>query len=381
MKVRLNLGTQRGIHAAQLERLMGEQLLQRLSDSVKAWYGPPIRVMLPGAGMIYACGGGDFRGTLKGGGFASYFDRLRDGAKRNFRRWARDQMVTAHANSFGSLSDLIVASSTAGKYRVFNFNKNGPTGVAAASSTLWRVGTMPAAGGQASNAPGGRACDDTTTGAYPFTNPTSGLAQFLTQVDCLATTTGPVLLLYDRCFDVNKTMNSTSTEAVSSTAHRYDSITTTAFNYAMGNFLFIECFAALPATAHNWTVCTYTDQDGNTGATLPSVTGNSSCIIDRFDQPIGQWFCPLATGDTGIRYLTQMQCSALVASGNIQFVIGHPYCFMPFPTAFLVCPWDGITRAELPRIADDACIAMIDVCKVSTTATTYTGMFKSTETT
>ena len=58
----------------------------------------------------------------------------------------------------------------------------------------------------------------------------------------------------------------------------------------------IECRTALAATAHNWTVCTYTDQDGNTGATLPSVTGNSGNIINRLDQPAGTWFCPLASG-------------------------------------------------------------------------------------
>ena len=112
---------------------------------------------------------------------------------------------------------------------------------------------------------------------------------------------------------------STATEAVTGVPTRYQSTTPGAHDYAGNNFLMIECRTALPATAHNWTTCTYTDQDGNTGATLPSVTGNSSNIINRLDQPVGTWFCPLASGDSGIKNLTQMQCSASVASGAIDF--------------------------------------------------------------
>jgi hypothetical protein len=133
---------------------------------------------------------------------------------------------------------------------------------------------------------------------------------------------------------------------------------------------------ALAATAHNWTVCTYVDQDGNAGATLPSLTGNSiSAIVDRLDHPASQWFAPLASGDTGIRNLTQMQCSAAVATGAINFVIGHPFGWMSFPVINSFMPFNFLFGADdiAPRIFDNACIAFLEPLKPATNTTTYTG--------
>ena len=144
---------------------------------------------------------------------------------------------------------------------------------------------------------------------------------------------------------------------------------------AEGNFLFLPTgLTALAATAHNWTVCLYTDDGGNTGQTLPSLTGNSGCIVHRLDHPLSQWFAPLATGDRGIKALTQMQCSALVATGLLDFVIGHPIAWIPIPIVNLICVADGINTAfSLTRIFDDACLSFLEVTKPAANATTYTG--------
>lgn len=219
---------------------------------------------------------------------------------------------------------------------------------------------------------------DATTGAFLFTNPTGGDTQHFVLAEVLASVAGNTLLLYDRLFAVAKTMNSTATEAVTGVPTRYASTTSTDWDYAGGNFLFVECGTALPATAHNWTTCLYTDQDGNTGATLPSLTGNSSCIINRLDHPTSQWFAPLASGDTGIYALTQMQCSASVATGAIDFVMGHPIAFVPCPLANYLSIIDGINSAfNLHRVADDACLAFLEVIKSATGATTYAGKFRT----
>ena len=87
---------------------------------------------------------------------------------------------------------------------------------------------------------------------------------------------------------------------------------------------------------------------------------------------------PLASGDSGIKNLTQMQCSAAVASGAIDFTMGHPIAFMPCGIANFVCEKDGLTTSmNLERIADDACLALLEICKSATTATTYGGSFIS----
>lgn len=217
---------------------------------------------------------------------------------------------------------------------------------------------------------------DATTGSWAFDNPTGGATQHFVFGNPVASVAAMTLLLYDRLFSVTKTMNSTATEAVTGVPTRYQSTTPGAADYAQNNFLMIECRTALPATAHNWTTCTYTDQDGNAAATLPSVTGNSSNIINRLDQPAGTWFAPLASGDSGIQQLDQMQCSAAVASGAIDFTIGHPIAFMPCGIANFVCEKDGLTTSiSLERIFDDACLAFLEILKSATTATTYTGQF------
>lgn len=363
------------VHSQQLERWLGKDELARVSAAMDKWYGPPIALRgVPGA--VYADKGGDFHGTLRAGFETSAVDRAQDILKR-LQRGARiatsPKRAILHAG-FSSLSDLI-AEATAGKRYEFQFNKTGPTGVVGVTSSLWGLGPQPAAGANASNAPGGDAPTDATTGAFPFTNPTGGDTMHFVSGFPQASLQN-TLLLYDRIFQVNKTMNSTATESVTGVPTRYQG-TSPGADSAEGNFLFVEVGGtALAATAHNWTTCLYTDQAGNASATLPSLTGNSGAIVRRLDHPVNQWFAPLATGDTGIQQLDQMQCSAAVATGVINFVIGHPIAWMPCPIANLVCVTDGINTAfNLARIFDDAALALLEVAKPATTATNYAGTF------
>ena len=83
---------------------------------------------------------------------------------------------------------------------------------------------------------------------------------------------------------------------------------------------------------------------------------------------------PLASGDTGVMDLDQMQCSALVATGVITFAIGHPLAWMPCPVANMACTVDGLNTAfSLVRVFDAAALAFLEISKPATTATIYTG--------
>jgi hypothetical protein len=245
--------------------------------------------------------------------------------------------------------------------------------VIGASSSLHKVGVQPAAGTAAAAAPGGTAPVDSDTGGCTFINPASGTLH-LTGTDFSAATINHSLLLYDRIFAVAKTMNSTANEAVSGVPTRYQSTTANAANYVGGNFLFVEVgLTPLAATAHNWTLCSYYDQ-ANAASTLPDVVGISGAIIHRIDHPLQQWFAPLETGDVGIKTLTNMKCSANVATGLVDFVIGHPIGFMSFPVINSIIPFDWLTNRSLaPRIFDDAYLAFIEINKPAATATNYTG--------
>jgi hypothetical protein len=371
----------KSVHASRLERWLGAEKIASLQCSMAGWYGPPINLRdVPGS--VWITGDGDFIGDFERGNFASALDALRDHLKQFWARVERERPFGQHAfgAGFASISDALVRAS-AGNSQQLNGNiaKTGPTGVVGVASSLWRVGAQPAAGTTPSAAPGGNAPTKATTGAMAFNNPSSGTLH-LVGADFSASVINNAVMLYDRIFHVAKTMNSMATEAVTGVPTRYQSSTPTAADYSGGNFLFIEVGGtALAATAHNWTTCTYTDQDGNTGATLPSVTGNSGAIVDRFDMPVNTWFCPLASGDTGIKALTQMQCSAAVATGAINFVIGHPIGVMSFPVINSLLPYDWLTnRNQAPRIFDDACLALFELPKPATTATVYNGMIYAT---
>ena len=358
-----------GTHAGRLDRWLGPEHTEQISLSMRDWYGPPIAVVGLDGAPVFAHKGGDFRGVFNGGHFGNqvdyWGDRLNDYVKRIAKR-QRAQMNVG----FTSISDM-VAEASAGKMRNWVWQKAGTTSVVGVTNSLWGVGAQPAAGANAAAAPGGEAPTDATTGAVFMDNVStdtrhvvSGFAQ--------ASVAGQTLLLYDRIFQVNKTMASTATEAVTGVPTRYQSITSTDADYIGGNFLFVEVGGtALAATAHNWTVCTYLDQ-ANAASTLPSLTGNSAAIVRRLDHPIQQWFAPLASGDTGIKALTQMQASASVATGVINFVIGHPIVWMPIPIANMAILHDFVRGAfSLARVFDDAALAFLEMTKPATTATSY----------
>lgn len=365
----------RSVHSGRLERYLGDAKCEELSGLMKNWYAKPIALNgVPGA--VYVGKDGDFVGDFREGWETNFVDRaviIKNRLARAMRIATRENQNQLNAG-FASLSDLI-AEATGGKKQTISYQKVGPTGVIAATSSLWRVGNMPAAGATPSAAPGGNAPTQATTGSLTYTNAASGDTLHLVSSTGVASVAGMSLLLYDRIFHVAKTMNSTATEAVTGVPTRYQNTTGSGPDVVKGNFLFVEVGGtALAATAHNWTVCTYTDQDG-AASTLPSLTGNSGAIVDRLDHPTGQWFAPLAAGDTGIRTLTQMQCSAAVATGAVNFVIGHPIAWMVHPLANQVVVMDYVNTAfNLERIFDDACLAFLEPMKNATTATTFSGI-------
>lgn len=356
-----------------LEKWYGRDILEQVSGNMLKWYGPPIPLShMPG--NVVAVKGGDFAGQMFGNSFTDPFYR---GMANGFYKAGLALRGKFHKATFGagftSLSDLISEATAGAKRREFIFRKSGATGVSAVSSSLLQLGAQPVAAANASAAPGGDIPVDSTTGFPTFTNPSGSDTQHVVSAWGSGSVASNSLLLYDCLFRVNKTMNSTATEAVTGVPTRYQNTTGGTVDSAAGNFLFIQVgLTVLAATAHNWTVCQYTDQSGNTGVTLPTVTGNSGAIVHRLDHPASEWFAALATDDTGIKNLTQMQCSAAVATGVINFVIGHPIAWMMFPGTSLSIPFDYLNTAfNLARIFDDAALALLEVIKPSTTGCTY----------
>jgi hypothetical protein len=359
----------RSTHSDRLARWLGPDA-DRISQAMRGWYGPPI-IVGNTPGRVYAMPDGDFCGPIRAGQVSSLVDFTIDRIMGRIRRFTKAQQTEFHTG-FANFGDLL-SEATAGKLQVLPFNKALNTQVTAGVGSSWRVGVSPVAGAASSAAPGGRALTSGTAGALPFVNASGGDTLHYVS-DFVSNTGSGTILMYDRLFDVLKTMASTSTEAVTGVPTRYQGSTAGAADYPAGNFVFVEVGGtALSATVHNWTVCKYTNQAGTTGQTFASMAGNSSAITDRLDHTLGSWYLPLASGDSGVKALTQMQCDQSI-TGVILFVVGHPLAWMPTPTAVQFFAHDGVQGAFNPvRIFDNACLTFLNVMPPATTASVLTG--------
>lgn len=359
-------------HSQRLERWLGAAAVDSLSRASREFYWPIAVHGVPGA--VYAMPGGDFVGEIRAGQEMSAVDRAMGWLARERKRVVtRAGHLRRQAGAFGSL-DALVAAATGGKKQELFFQKAGVLANAIGSAnTLFRVGASPVAGAAAAAAPGGTVPTSATAGALPFVNPANANTNHFVAGYAAAQNPSNTLLLYDRLMAVAKTMNSTATEAVTGVPTRYTN-TAVGDDYIGGNFCFTEVGTVLPATAHNWTVCQYTDQAGNTANAFGSVAGVSAGVSSGLDFAAFTWFFPLASGDVGVKALTQMQCSALVATGTIDFVVGHPIAYLPCPLANMICVVDGVyTAFNLTKIFDSACLALLEMPKPTTGATNYTG--------
>lgn len=367
----------RATHSDRLERYLGAERVRQVSYCMRDWYGPPIALQgVPGA--VYANRGGDFVGRIEAGQECSAVDRL-EAALLRIDRSRMARRFHRQMGAFATWSALINAA-TSGKRIDMWFSKVGTAPTAAQGCIdLWGVGNQPAAGAQGAAAGAGTAWTNSSTGCLPFKNAVANAntSHFMTawaQANFQNT-----LLLADRLFSVAKTASSLTAEAVTGTFSRYQNQTATAQDYIGGNFMYphVSSAGALGATGHNWTVMQYTDQSGSTAISAPSFAGITSCAANQVDLALGNWFMPLASGDTGVKALTQMQNSASV-TGACDWVISHPIAFLPCPLATVTSIIDGVGSAfNLQFIFDNACLYLMEMPKPATNATTYSGQISS----
>ena len=371
-------------HSGKLERWLGAEQTAHLSRCARDFYWPVAVHGVPG--KVYAMPGGDFAGEMKEGYECSAVDRAIEVLKVETRRRratiAQHQIAGSRGklremdrrqHAFASLSALIAAA-TGGKAQWFMFQKIGPAANAVGNGIdPWTLGNNPAAGAAGAAAPGGTVWSSGNTGGLNYQSSSANTGHFVTGM-VSANVSPNTCLVYDRLFSVAKTINSTSNENVTGVPTRYQNTTSTSSAFIGGNFLFMSVpTTVLAGTAHNWAGCNYINQ-ANANIALPTIAGVSAAVKNGIDMAPFAWFAPLATTDVGVKAIGQMNCSALVATGTVDFVIGHPLAFMPCPVTNMLCVVDGINTAfNLTPIMDGACIAFLDILKPATTTTGYTG--------
>lgn len=349
-------------HAQRLERWLGSEQVNSISEQMRLWTGPPVKMAnLPG--HVYAVRGGEFVGKINGGYFAGLTDYYLGKSRRVARNLIRRQRAVANTG-FASLSDLISEATTGGKLQQIPFSKIG-AGSAIHNRTLWTESGFPGAGAAPASRPGGAVPDNTTAGGLQQIDPSGTDTLHVTTIQSFATTAPNCLLLYDRLFAASAVAHTNNaSQTITGTPTRYNATTT-----APGNFFFLECTNTLGSTAHTILI-NYTDNAGNAAENSGTTTIVVSSTAGRV--PHAQFFVPINVADTGFLNVTACTFSA-VSSGTSNAVIGHAISFIPQPVAQVGVVLDGINSAfNLTEVKTDACLALLELKGVAS-ASTYTG--------
>ena len=363
--------------AQKLERWLGTEIVEGISMKMRDWYGPPIPVAgVPG--RVYACGGGDFCGPIRGGYFGNLADFSAARVKRLLQSTGRPQYQLNAG--FASLQALIDDVKNLGGGQKFNFYKNGITQPAASSSAwLFRQGggiPVSAAGpGASATDPAGTVYTNTSLGGFRQKADSGTDTTFFISANGVNTsTTGSgSLLLTDYLWDVNINYNNTN-NAITGVPTRYQTATT-----APGNFMSGDTTVVLGATASNITL-TYVDQDGNAAEAAAALAIRTTSAVGTIPHTAPVWFIPLNAGDTGLRNATNIAFSA-GNNGYVARMIAHPLAVIPqvlqgsaIGTGQAWSVIDGVNSAfQFERVYNGACLALMEFFKAGTGSTTYTG--------
>lgn len=232
--------------------------------------------------------------------------------------------------------------------------------------TLWYASGNP--GAATANAAGinGAAVSGTVAGSLLRVNPVSGNA-YLGRLAINASTAG-TLWLIDRLWN-NSGLSVTSTAAQAITPATLPSRDGAGGTNGANVMAAIEWSATGGAGTPTVTL-TYTDQDGNAGAT-GTFTGVASPPVGTFE------IFTLAAGDTGVRAPTSFIQSATRTSGTMHLVLFRVLAQVEVTAANIGNAIDALTSG-MPRIYDDSVLQLVWFPS-ATTATNFMGQYIETQ--
>jgi hypothetical protein len=202
-----------------------------------------------------------------------------------------------------------------------------------------------------------------TGGRIPRTNPTGGELAYLSRFAMNASTAGTMWLIDRLWHNSGLVVTSTTAQAISPAtlpARSGDGTTNGA------NVMAAVEWSATGGAGTPTVTLTYTDQDGNTGAT-GTVTGVATPPIGTFE------IFTLAAGDTGIRAPTSFIQSATRTSGTMHLVLFRVLAQVELTAANVGNAIDALTGAS-PRIYDDSVLQLVWFPS-ATTATNFVGQY------
>lgn len=283
---------------------------------------------------------------------------------------------------FSSHDDLITEITTNGKFWRNDWNKI--TGAGAYTAGRWydfsMLGGHPIANAWAGTALTYTPCDEATgNGSQIFGLRHGGNVSTDTKhilnvaaVTGVATGVPSVLMLIDMCgYWPQVSLNSAVAQNLSGTP-------TLRYTNGVGCRLYLVPYSGtVGATAHNFN-CSYTDQDGNTGNTMPVTVACTASAISGHITHSGTAannygpFVPLASGDYGVRNVASVTMSASSAGTSplAALVLCRPILTLPLTTVSVGAERDLLNQLpSLPRVPDGACLTWLYFAGAATAAT------------
>lgn len=265
--------------------------------------------------------------------------------------------------------DDMISEISSGKFERRDWNKI--TGAAAYTAGRWydmsALGGSPIANAWAGTSLTYTPCDEATgNGTQIFgmrhggdVSPDSKRLLNASAITAVATGVPSQLMLVDMCgYWPGINMNLSTSQTLSGTP-------TLRYTNGVGVRAALVVVTTTGATAHNLSM-SYTDQDGNTGNSLPvTVSCTASAItphITHSGTAANNYgpFLPLANGDYGIRNVASVQLSAASGAGTAALVLYKPIMTIPLVTASVASERDFVNQVpSLPEIKDDACLTWL----------------------
>jgi len=261
---------------------------------------------------------------------------------------------------FASVDALINAISVNGKMQRLLFDKTLPsTTVANIPHTFWKATGQPAAGADPTvGAANGRVPTSTTTGALTYTNATgpSTMAMITLGMTSKLASGNGTFILCDRLSDIQLTHVQATTALTGVTGTSRLGATTAPGD---GGQIWTEVTSALSAASNTKTL-TYTNQLGTTGRVTQSIITVASAVVGRSCN--AKLWQSLASGDTGVRAVSDQTHSAGSATGQLNYVLVRPLATIPVPVVGLYVERDFVVEMpNIPLIYDSSCLFLICV--------------------
>ena len=233
--------------------------------------------------------------------------------------------------------------------REFGFTKATTQTTVGLHTSYWTIAGSPTNGATPTSTLTGEVPTSATAGAISFVNPSSGFTYvgFL-KFGYITQSAVHGMVLYDRLWQ-NSGLNATSTSN--------QTINSVALTRPDANGDQVEAWWQIytgmgGGTAGTPPTISYTDQDGNAGATgtlqqyAASLAQNHTLLFS------------MASGDSGVRSIQTYNNVATMVSGNAGLVLRRKICELSAPIHSMQVVADAITLG-LPRVHDNAALELV----------------------